>query len=69
MVATATSLSCRVSAISAFCWQTTQTSSITNSLNAIVYTKPVLAILVPNLIGGGASVRHMKFWAELMSRG
>ena len=41
------SLSCRVSAISAFCWPTTQTPSITNSPVAMVHTKPVIAILVP----------------------
>jgi len=49
IVATATSLSCRVSTISAFCWSTTsQTHSITNCLVVIVHTKPVIAILVPN---------------------
>jgi len=44
MVAMATCLSCRVSAISAFCWLTTETPSITNSSVAIVHTKPVIAI-------------------------
>jgi len=41
MVATATSLRYRVSAISAFCRPTTHTPSITNRLVAIVHTKPV----------------------------
>jgi len=50
MVAVATSLSCRVSAISAFCLPTTQTPSITNSPVAIVCTMPVIAILVPKLV-------------------
>ena len=50
MVAMATSLSCRVSAISAFCWPTTQTPSTTNSLVTIVHTKPVIALLVPKLV-------------------
>ena len=44
MVAIATSLRCRVSAISAFCQPTTQTPSITNSLVAIIHTKPVITI-------------------------
>jgi len=38
MVAVATSLRCRVSAISAFCQPTTQTPSITNCLVAISFT-------------------------------
>jgi len=50
MVAMATLVSCSVSAISAFCWPTTQTPSITDSLVAIVHTKPVRAILVPKLV-------------------
>ena len=48
MVAVATSLSCRVSGISAFCWLITQAPSITNSLVAIVHTKPVIASLASN---------------------
>jgi len=43
------SLSCRVSAISAFCCPTTQ-PLLTNRLVAIVDTKPVIAILVPKLV-------------------
>ena len=50
MVAMATSLSCRLSVISAFCWPTTQTPSITNSLVAIVHTKPVMANCVSKLV-------------------
>jgi len=45
-----TSLSCRVSAISAFCWPATQPPSITNCLVAIVHTKPVTAVLAPTLV-------------------
>ena len=50
MVAMTTSISCRVSEISAFCWPTAQTASMTNCLVAIVHTKPVIAILVPKLV-------------------
>jgi len=50
VVAMATSLRCRVSAISAFCRPTTQTSSITNCLVAIVHTKPVRANCVLKLV-------------------
>jgi len=50
MVAMTTSSSCRVSEISAFCWPTSQTASMTNCLVAIVHTKPVIAILVPKLV-------------------
>jgi len=46
----ATSLQCRVSAVSAFCRPTTQTPSITNCLVAVVHTKPVIAVLVPKLV-------------------
>jgi len=49
-MALATSLSCRVSTISAFCQATTQTPSITNHLVAIVHTKLVIAILVQRLV-------------------
>ena len=51
----ATSLSCRVSAISAFCRPTIQTPSITNRLVAIVHTKPVISILVPKLVAVATS--------------
>ena len=47
-LAMAMSLSYRVSGISAFCWPTTQTPSITNSLVTIVHIKPVIATLVQN---------------------
>jgi len=49
-------LSCRVSAISAFCWTTTQTPSISNCLVAVVHTKPVIAILVPKLFAMATSL-------------
>ena len=58
VVAMATSLSCRVSAISAFCWPTTQTPSITNCIDAIVHTKPVIAILVSKLVAVATTLRH-----------
>ena len=51
LVAMATSLSCRISAISAFCRPTTHTPSITNRLVAIVHTKPVFIALLL-LLGG-----------------
>ena len=60
MVAMATSLSRRVSAISAFCWPTTQTPSITNSVVTIVHTKPVIAILVPKLVAMATSLTPSK---------
>jgi len=53
MVAMATSLSHRLSSISAFCRPTTQSLKspfITNHLVAIVHTKPVIANCIP-LIG------------------
>jgi len=54
MVAIATSLRCRVSAISAFCLLTiTQTPSISNYLVAIVHT---IAILVPKLVAMATSL-------------
>jgi len=59
MFSMATSLNCRVSAISAFCWPTTQTP-ITNSLVAIVHTKLVIAILVPKLVAMATSLRTSK---------
>jgi len=42
--------------ISAFCWPTTQTLSITNSLVAIVHTKPITAILVQKLVAMATSL-------------
>jgi len=46
-----TFLRCRVSALSAFCRPTTQTSpSISNCLVAIVHKKQLIAILVPKLV-------------------
>jgi len=56
MVAMATSLRCSVSAISTFCWPTTQTPSTTNSLVVVVHTKPVIAILVPQLFAMAMSL-------------
>ena len=56
MVAIATSLRCKVSAISAICWPTTQTHFITNCLVAIFLTKQVIAILVPKLVVIATSV-------------
>ena len=50
MVAMTTSISCRVLEISAFCWPTAQTPSMTNCLVAVVHTKPVIAILVRKLV-------------------
>jgi len=58
MVTMATYLSSRVSAISAFCWPITQTPFITNSLVAIVHTKPVIAMLVPKLSAMAKTIRH-----------
>jgi len=59
MVVMATSLSFRVSTISAFCRPTTQTPSITNRLVAIVHRKPVIAILVPKLVTMATSLRSL----------
>jgi len=56
MVAIATSLTCNVPAISAFCLPTIQTSSITNCLVAIVLTKPVITTLVPKLVAMATSL-------------
>jgi len=50
MVAMTMPLSCRVSAVSAFCRPTTQTPSITNRLVTIVHTKPIMANFVPKLV-------------------
>ena len=58
MVAMATSLRRKVSAIYRFCRPTTQTPSITNCLVAIVHTKPVIAILVPKLVAVATTRRH-----------
>ena len=63
IVAMASFLSCRVSAISAFCWPTTH-PPITNRLVAVVYTKPVTAALVPKLIAMAATLR---LWISAMS--
>ena len=52
----ATCLSCKVSAISAFCRLTTQTHSISNRL-VICHTKPLIAILVPKLVALTTSLR------------
>jgi len=60
MFAAASSLSYSVLAISAFCWPTTHTPSITNSLVAIVRTKPVIAILVPKLVAMAMYLRTSK---------
>jgi len=61
MFTMATSLSCRVSAISAFCWPTTtQIPSISNSLVAIVHIKSVIGILVPKLVAMAPSLRTSK---------
>jgi len=54
----ATSLGCKVSAISAFCRPTTQTPSITNYLVAIIHTKPI-AILVPKLVSMATTLTHL----------
>jgi len=52
---------CSVSAISAFCWLTTQTPSITNCLVTIVHTKQVIAIfLVLKLVAMVMSLRSSK---------
>jgi len=59
VVAMAASLSCRVSAISAFCQLTTQApmnSSISNRLVAIFHTKLIIAILVPKLVAMATSL-------------
>ena len=53
----ATSLSCRVSAISAFCQLTIETPSIINRLVDIVHTKPATAIFVRKLVAMAMSVR------------
>jgi len=58
MVAMATSPMCKVSAISAFCWPTTQTPFLAKCLDAIVLTKPVIAILIPKLVAMATTVRH-----------
>jgi len=58
MVAMATYFMCKVSAITAFCQPTTQTPFITNCLDAIVLTKPVIAILVSKLVAIATTLRH-----------
>jgi len=42
--------------MSAFCWPTTQTTSITNSLVAIVHRKPVITNCVPKLVAMATSL-------------
>ena len=59
-VALAIPLSCMAPAISAFCWSTTQTPSITISLVAIVHTKPVIANLVRKLVTMAMPIRTSK---------
>jgi len=54
----ATSLRCRVLAISAFCRSTTQTPSITNCLVAIVHTKPVNSNFSPQIGCHGNVPQH-----------
>ena len=59
MVAMATSISCRVSAISALHLLADHSNpSVTNCLVAIVHTQPVIAILVPKLVAVATTVRH-----------
>jgi len=58
MVAVATSPMCKVLAISLFCRPTTQTPSITSCLVAVVLTKRVIAILVPQLVAMTTTIRH-----------
>jgi len=54
MVAMATSFSCRVSTISAFCWLTTQTLLHNQSpIVTIVHTKSVIAKCVPIVVAMG----------------
>ena len=73
MVAVATFLSCRVPAVSAFCWPTCPTTqtppSITNNLVAIVHTKPVIALLAQKLVAMATSLRPpisaMSSWDSL----
>jgi len=56
MVAMATFLSYRISAISTFCRPTTRTPSITNRLVAIAYTKRVIANCIPKLVAMATSL-------------
>ena len=60
MVAMKTSLSCRVLAVYAFYWPTTQSPFITISLVAVVHTKPVIAILVQKMVVMATSLRTSK---------
>jgi len=50
MVAMVTSVRCRVSAVSAFCWLTTQIPFITNCLVAVIHTKPVNSVFTQSLL-------------------
>jgi len=65
LVATATSLSCRVLATSAFCRPTLKPPSITNRLVAIVHTKPLIAILSQNWLPCMAT--SLGPWISVMS--
>jgi len=60
MVAMATSLSCTISQISAFCCPTTQILSTTNSFITVIHTNPVIAILVPKSVGMAMSLKTSK---------
>ena len=57
VVAMATFLSCRVSAISVFCRLTTQTLSISNHPVVIFHTKSIIAILITKLVAIATSLR------------
>ena len=58
MVATAMSLSCRVSAIAAFCWPTTQTPSITNLPSHYRLQKASYSSFCPKIGCHGKDLRH-----------
>jgi len=70
MVAMATSLRCRVSAISAFCRPPLKLPSTTNCIVAIVHTKPVIAILVPKLVAMAKTLKDdmQRFFTKLMQK-
>jgi len=57
----AASLTCRVSAVSAFYWLTTQTPSLSKCTVVICHTKPVIAILVTKLVAKATSLSVAKF--------
>ena len=50
------SLNCRVSAIYAFCWPTTQLPSIANCVVAVIHSKPVIANCVPKFVAMATSL-------------